>query len=305
MEAVWGSNVFRWTFKLSSFSDNAKKTGFDKSIRRRIVKTGCYLSIWAVWGKTYVRKSKVSNFERIWAKNSGVSVRMFPRARQNCFLCVHEKKSEEFFGKKFLRSLSKSERQFLGLWPWKFWQALQSCILRVWRYILERINTSGNLYSFHRFRTLSEKNLSFVIMFFLFWQGCENGLHRVHENKLNKGVFLRKLFFPYTFWSVSDNFSRSPRISWPGCRNCILPFYGKILRKMTFFAKKFCQSFSNLERENLGFYRLFPIEFSKLRSTCPWETFEETEFFWTSSFSQFRTLKKKTPAPGKETSACL
>ena len=131
-------------------------------------------------------------------------------------------------------------------------------------------------------------------MFFLFWQGCENGLHRVHENILNKGVFLRKIFFPYTFWSVSDNFSRSPRISWPGCRNCILPFYGKILRKMTFFGKDFCQSFSNLERKNLGFYRLFPIEFSKLRSNCPWETFEETEFFWTSSsFSHFRTLKEK------------
>ena len=131
------------------------------------------------------------------------------------------------------------------------------------------------------------------MFFFLFWHVCENGLHRVHENNLNKGVFLRKLFFPYTFWSVSDNFSRSPRISWPGCRNCILPFYGKILRKMTFFAERFCQSFSNLERENLGFYRLFPIEFSKLRSTCPWETFEEKEFFWTSSFSHFRTLKAK------------
>ena len=30
--------------------------------------------------------------------------------------------------------------------------------------------------------------------FFLFWQGCENGLQRVHENNLNKGVFLRKFF---------------------------------------------------------------------------------------------------------------
>ena len=119
---------------------------------------------------------------------------------KTAFFVSMRKKSEDFFGKKILLSVSKSERQVLGLWSWNFWQGLHSCILRVWREILERIITSGNLCSFHRFRTSSEKFLFFVILFFIvlarLWKQPSP---RPWEQFEEKRFFSENYFFPKIF----------------------------------------------------------------------------------------------------------
>ena len=128
--------------------------------------------------------------------------RNFRQARQICRLCVHQNNSKEenSFEKSFsaitFENWTSNSRPFARNY---FGRVIRAAFYaskdRFWR----KLNLPKNYNFFHRFLALSEKKLSFFTMFLLFWNGCQNGLHRFHGNILKKSVFLRKIFFPIIF----------------------------------------------------------------------------------------------------------